>query len=143
MNLIGKWQIKYTEFSLGKLGAQKKTREEYLQSDDKEDFFMANSIFVFSDDGTMTTFYKLPEGINLDDMGDEERALLTDDKKYIRDEHQRTWKTEGGKNFINRTTKGEILGEKLSPWIEIQENEDGSITVTDVFAAITYERIAE
>ena len=34
------------------------------------------------------------------------------------------WKTEDGKNLYNTGNKGEILGEEISPWVEIKEIDD-------------------
>ena len=38
------------------------------------------------------------------------------------------WKTEDGKTLFNGGTGGEVLGEEVSPWIELQEV-DGLIEV--------------
>ncbi len=35
------------------------------------------------------------------------------------------WKEENGKYYYDSGIQGEVLGEPVSPWMEIQETEDG------------------
>ena len=41
---------------------------------------------------------------------------------------EKAWKEENGKLMYDTGAKGEVLGEEISPWVEITE-EDGLITV--------------
>ena len=48
---------------------------------------------------------------------------LFDSRSMIVEEHP--WKEEDGKYYYDSGIQGEVLGEPVSPWMEIQETEDG------------------
>ena len=48
---------------------------------------------------------------------------LFDSRSMIVEEHP--WKEEDGKYYYDSGIQGEVLGEPVSSWMEIQETEDG------------------
>ena len=45
---------------------------------------------------------------------------------------KREWKEDGGKILYNTQIVGEFLGEEVSPWAEITEDENGEITMMEM-----------
>ena len=45
---------------------------------------------------------------------------------------KREWKEDGGKILYNTQIVGEFVGEEVSPWAEITEDENGEITMMEM-----------
>ena len=75
---------------------------------------------AFNGDGTVETLMPVPE-----DFTQEQRAQLEDEGIKIRDGMAvvsvEQWKCEDGKNLYNIGISGEVLGEEVSSWTEINE----------------------
>ena len=125
MNLIGKWKVKEVlHFSLEN-GMEWKPLEELetLGVDEDSLSMYQNSVMIFNENGTVENMMSLPAEYTQEQI---EKAIAEGTK--IRDGmivlDSQEWKTEDGKNLYNTGNKGEILGEEISPWVEIKEIDD-------------------
>lgn len=130
MEITGIWKLK--ELETIKLENDKPqtvmvSREELLQGDDDDMKQMAGAVYEFSADGTFNTKVGLPEGVTMDDLDEEEKAMLGPDGLFTIS--SQSWKEEGGKFYLDSGEHREIFGEVQSPWDEIAQNPDGSITI--------------
>ncbi|MGN0379659.1 MAG: hypothetical protein ACI4EU_08725 [Butyrivibrio sp.] len=125
MNLVGKWKIKEVlSFSPDK-GMVWKTLDELLADGEDEDSVSKyrNTVTQFNEDGTVEDMMPVPADYTKEQI-DELAAggMKVRDNMAVIDTGE--WKTEDGKNLYNTGQEGEILGEEVSPWIEIQEIDD-------------------
>lgn len=125
MNLIGKWKVKEVlHFSLEN-GMEWKTVEELeAQGVDEDDISTyRNSFMIFHENGTAESLMALPA-----DCTQEQIEAAIAEGHEIRDGMMvldcKEWKTEDGKNLYNTGNTGEVLGEEVSPWVELQEVDD-------------------
>ena len=129
MSPIGKWKVKQVLRFSPENGLEWKTLEELeAQGVDEDDLSMyRNSVMIFHENGTAETLMTLPA-----DCTQEQIEEVIAEGKEIRDGMMvldcKEWKTEDGKTLFNGGTGGEVLGEEVSPWIELQEV-DGLIEV--------------
>lgn len=130
MDVLGTWKIKSAQtFDAATMKLVERNAEDILadESIDSSDKKMLVSKFIFKDDGFVYTAFPIT-----DDMPKEEideyiasgEAWLVDGMLGI---ERKEWKEEDGKIKFNSGTKGEVMGEAIDPWMEITENEDGSI----------------
>lgn len=100
----------------------RKTVDEIAASGGDEDMISTfrNTVMVFKEDGTAETQMRLPEDITQEqiDAAIEEGTKILDGWAVISTEE---WKTKDGKNLYNTGREGEVLGEEVSPWVEIKE----------------------
>ena len=130
MNVAGVWKIKSAQqFDAATMKLVEKNVEDILAdtsiADDEKQ--MLHAKFVFKDDGFVYTALPVPEGTpqeEIDEYLASGEAWMVDGMLGI---ERREWKEEDGKVKFNTGTKGEVLGEAIDPWMEIKENEDGSI----------------
>ena len=128
MNIIGKWKISEAMVFNEDLTQTWRTAAEIL-ADDKLDDYVKESIgfgYAFTDDGKALTLYPLSGDIpkeELDEMLSSGKASLYDESTIIVEEKE--WKEEDGKLLYNTGMKGEVLGETVSPWVEIKPTADG------------------
>ena len=121
MNLVGKWKIK----AVLSFSPDRKTLDELLADGEDEDSVSKyrNTVTQFNEDDTVEDMMPVPA-----DYTKEQIDELAAGGMKIRDNmaviSTVEWKTEDGKNLYNTGQKGEILGEEVSPWIEIQEIDD-------------------
>lgn len=130
MNVVGLWKIKTAQtFDAATMKLVEKNVEDILADtsiDDSEKKMLACK-FIFKDDGFVYTAFPIP-----DDMPKEEideyiasgEGWLVDGMLGI---ERKEWKEEDGKFRFNSGTKGEVMGEAIDPWMEIKQNDDGSI----------------
>lgn len=125
MNLIGKWKVKQTmHFSLEN-GMEWKTLEELETLGTDEDIISEykNSVMIFHENGTVENLMTLPA-----DITQEQIDQVIEEGHEIRDGMlvlgKNEWKVEDGKNLYNTGNEGEVFGEEVSPWIEVQEVDD-------------------
>ena len=129
MNPIGKWKVKQVLRFSPENGMEWKTLEELeAQGVDEDDLSMyRNSVMIFHENGTVETLMTLPA-----DCTQEQIEAAIAEGHEIRDGmmvvDQKEWKTEDGKTLFNGGTEGEVLGDEVSPWIELREV-DGLIEV--------------
>ena len=137
MDLIGKWKIKQALSFDPDNGLVWKPVDQIVVSDDDEQMekLYRESITVFNENGTVETLLPFCK----EDYTKEQLDALSQEV-CIRDGMiiigTKEWKNEDGKNLYNTETEGEILGETISPWVEVKEI-DGMIELE----AIRLERV--
>ena len=125
MNPIGKWKVKQVLRFSPENGMEWKTLEELeAQGVDEDDLSMyRNSVMIFHENGTVETLMTLPA----DCMQEQIEAAIAEGHE-IRDGMMvidcKEWKIEDGKNLYNTGNEGKVLGEEVSPWVELQEVDD-------------------
>ena len=125
MNLIGKWKVKEVLRFSPENGMEWKTVEELeAQGADEDGLSMyRNSFMIFHENGTAENLMSLPA-----DCTQEQIESVIAEGNEIRDGmvvlDGKEWKTEDGKNLYNTGNEGEVLGEEVSPWVELQEVDD-------------------
>ena len=117
MNPVGKWKVKEVISFNENFEMVWKTIDELAASEDDDNSVSVyqNSITVFNDNGTVETIMPIPEGATAEELEDVE---IRDGMAVI---DTKQWKNEDGKNLYNSEIQGEVLGEEVSPWIEIKE----------------------
>ncbi|MDD6203693.1 MAG: hypothetical protein PUC05_01665 [Firmicutes bacterium] len=125
MDLIGKWKVKEIfRFSL-EGGMEWKTLEDLEAQGEDEDELATykNSVMIFYENGTAENLMILPADCTQEQI---EAAIAEGheihDGMMVLD--RKEWKTEDGKNLYNTGNSGEILGEEVSPWVELTEVDD-------------------
>ena len=130
MNVLGTWKIKTAQtldretFNMVEKSVEDILADESIDNDEKK---MLACKFIFKDDGYVYTAMPIPE-----DMPQEEiDEYINSGEGWIIDGllgfERKEWKEEDSKVKFNTGIKGEVLGETVDPWLEITENEDGSI----------------
>lgn len=91
-------------------------------SDEKQ---MAKAQVEFGDDGFVKMMMSLPEGVSQEEIDEAVAAgeIEVCGNMMVAEKHP--WKEEDGKVLYDSGTEGEVLGEEVSPWLEITETEDG------------------
>lgn len=96
---------------------------------DDSDKRLLSSFFDFRDDGIIAAVMPLPEGISQEEI---DQAVAEGELELYGDGlmcyEKYPWKFEDGKISINTGAQGEILGEAISPWMEIPED-NGILTL--------------
>lgn len=134
MNIIGKWKIK--EFRLP-IPFEERNNASEDPSDvirtytpdalpDSEEFAefaqMAKMIFEFAPDGNLYTIIPIPE--ELYEQAKNEGAEIRDGFAVIGSSQ---WKEQDSKFFYDSHTEGEVLGDKIDPFVEIKLLPDGCL----------------
>lgn len=143
MNIVGKWRIKHVDMPRienEKVTTTRKTREDYLNSDDREDVMMATSLYVFTDTFVCEEWIKLPEDLTPAEMKGMDETELREEKTYL-STSAKSWKEENGKLYLDTNITGEVMGKEASPWVEIKVNEDGTISYENFICILTLERV--
>ena len=127
MNVVGIWKVKEV-FSLNEDEGKWLSFQECMDNEEMDDetksFLSAR--FVFEPDGLFKVVIAIPEGVpqeKIDQAVAAGEIRLFDSRSMIVEEHP--WKEENGKYYYDSGIQGEVLGEPVSPWMEIQETEDG------------------
>ena len=127
MNLVGIWKVKEV-FSLNEDEGKWLSFQECMDNEEMDDetksFLSAR--FVFEPDGLFKVVMAIPEGVPQEEVDRAAAAgevRLFDSRSMIVEEHP--WKEEDGKYYYDSGIQGEVLGEPVSSWMEIQETEDG------------------
>ena len=127
MNVVGIWKVKEV-FSLNENEGKWLSFQECMDNEEMDDetksFLSAR--FVFEPDGLFKVVMAIPEGVpqeKIDQAVAAGEIRLFDSRSMIVEEHP--WKEENGKYYYDSGIQGEVLGEPVSPWMEIQETEDG------------------
>ena len=127
MNLEGIWVIKEM-ICFGDEGAYWRTAQDYLNDETMDDSLKQPLFckYLFDTDGMFKVLAPIPPNVPKEEI---EKAVaagevqLYDEKNMIVE--QQAWKEENGKFYHDTGIQGEVLGEKVSPWMEIHETEDG------------------
>lgn len=127
MNVVGIWKVKEV-FSLNEDEGKWLSFQECMDNEEMDDetksFLSAR--FVFEPDGLFKVVMAIPEGVpqkEVDRAAAAGEVRLFDSRSMIVEEHP--WKEEDGKYYYDSGIQGEVLGEPVSSWMEIQETEDG------------------
>ena len=123
MNPVGKWKVKEVISFNENFEMVWKTIDELAASasedDDNSVSVYQNSITVFNESHDEIKkeekMMPIPEGATAEELEDVE---IRDGMAVI---DTKQWKNEDGKNLYNSEIQGEVLGEEVSPWIEIKE----------------------
>ncbi|MBR3298389.1 MAG: hypothetical protein IKI64_04215 [Clostridia bacterium] len=131
MDIIGKWRVCAMR-RMGENGLEWAPAETLLEEakaeQDKDSIMLLNALYVFEPDGRVITAMKLPEGVSREEI---EQAVaagqieLYGEDRFTTGETQE-WKLEDGKLMYDTGISGEVLGEPVSSWVEIEEV-DGAI----------------
>lgn len=127
MNLTGTWKVKEA-FSFDEDGGKWLSFQEYMENENLNDEIKSflSARFVFDPDGSFKMVMAIPETVPQEEIDRAAAAgeiRLFDSRSMIAEEHP--WKEEDGKYYYDSGIQGEVLGEPVSSWMEIQETEDG------------------
>jgi len=129
MNIIGKWKITEVKvFSPEGLNLVWRTASDILSDENADDYVKQSLLYkyIFTEDGKALLLFPIPADApkaEIDEAIASGEVKLYDDSTIILEE--KAWKEEDGKFFFDSGTKGEVLGEAISPWVEIKETDDG------------------
>ena len=127
MNLVGIWKVKEA-LTFGEDGGKWLSVQECMDNEEMSDetkSFLSGR-FVFEPDGAFKIVMDIPEAVpqeEIDRAAAAGQVRLFDSRSMIVEEHP--WKEEDGKYYYDSGIQGEVLGEPVSSWMEIQETEDG------------------
>lgn len=122
MDIIGKWKIK--EFHIvTPEGENIYTPDSLPNTEEFEDFVrMVPTVIEFTADGLFNVYLPISE-----DMYE----AIHNEEIEIRDGfavmESTTWKEIDGKFFFDSKIEGELLGEKVDPFMEIKVTKDGCL----------------
>ena len=133
MSLVGRWKIveaiRFNEnFEHEWVPVETILADEDIDPQDKS---MYSSFMDFTEDGRVLNLSPIPE-----DLSQEEIDEVVENGEYeLYDGYikltEYSWKTENGKYYLDTHIKGEVLGEDVSPWAELNIV-DGKIEIVTV-----------
>ena len=130
INLVGKWRVAQMPDFNNETERFEWTNVEVLLSRDdadKDTRLMGRMQIVFAEDGTITLLTPIPEEATQEEVDAAVKSgtiTLRDGMMLMGENH---WKVEDGKNMADTALEGEVMGEKVGPWEELKEVEDGMI----------------
>jgi len=130
MDIIGRWKVAKALYIDPETGANSWETPEALILDgraDEEYAMMMTSVFDFCEDGYVRAAMQIPEMISKEEIDEAVKAgeiTLYDGNMMLLEE--KAWKEENGKYYYDSGVDGTVGDEKVSPWIELTE-EDGMI----------------
>ena len=121
MSLVGRWKIveaiRFNEnFEHEWVPIEEILADEELELGDK---IMYSSFMDFTEDGRVLNLAPLPDGVSQEEIDEAVKAGQIELYDGYMKLTEYNWKTENGKNYLDTRIKGEVLGEEVSPWIEI------------------------
>ena len=122
--LLGKWMVaEAMQFNEKECKLEWAKVEDILSKGemDREMTMLMKTVVEFQEDGTIDFFCPLPEGVSQAEIDAAIAAgqLKLKDGMMVMD--QKHWKEEDGKILTDTGAKGEVLGEKVGPWVELKE----------------------
>ena len=137
MSIIGRWELGSIRM-LDENGVEKYvTPDEYLnspmppyrttESDIKNEMkqrkMTVDTVLSVEDDGKIYSLMPVPEGISKEqlDMAVNAGAVKLKNGLMLIDSYE--WKEENGVYIFDSKIQGEALGEKVSPWIQLLDDE--------------------
>lgn len=129
-NLMGKWVVAETmQFNDEKCTVEWVSVESILAKEDldKDMIMLLKTQVVFQEDGTIDFFCPLPEGVSQSEIDAAIAAGQLKLKDGMMVMQQKHWKEEDGKILTDTGAEGEVLGEKVGPWVELKELDGGMI----------------
>ena len=137
-DFIGKWRVVEMMWY-----NDQKEDFEWLKVDDflakpdiDDDYVIAAKTIMEFDDSKIYMLVPIPEEISkeeIDEAVKEGEIHLRDGMMYV---ECYDWKIENGKAYFDTQEEGEVMGEKVSPWHEIEEVGDMVELQTFRFAKI-------
>ena len=91
---------------------------------------MGRMQIVFAEDGTITLLTPIPEEATQEEVDAAVKSgtiTLRDGMMLMGENH---WKVEDGKNMADTALEGEVMGEKVGPWEELKDVEDGMVEMS-------------
>ena len=129
MDIIGKWNIAEAKvFNAASLKLEWLTAAD-IMADEAIDDYVKQSLgysYLFTEDGKAQVLMPIPANIpkeQIDAAIASGEVKLFDDSTMVLEE--KAWKEEDGKLLFDTGAKGEVLGETVSPWVEIKESGNG------------------
>ncbi|MBR4881159.1 MAG: hypothetical protein IKU19_04455 [Clostridia bacterium] len=127
MDIVGKWQVAKVAMLGEDFEMKMVSAEEILAMPDNDETAqykeMVSAINEFTADNRVLTYVPIPEY-----QIEEARAeglVITEDGYGIVDETD--WKEENGKILYNTREEGEIMGEKVDPYVVLEIDAEGYI----------------
>ena len=123
MNIIGNWKIAQMLGIDENFNPVWKTAEELLEGGD-DYAALLSSTMQFTDDGSVLTVARIPEGTPKEEL---DAAAAAGELELCGDMiilERKRWKEEDGKLLYDTGVKGEVLGEAVSPWVEVKFADD-------------------
>ena len=131
MNIIGTWKVAEVQDILNKTW---RTAEDITADAAAPDYLKEGIAYRynFTEDGQMQVLFPIPAGTPQEQI---DAALASGELKLFDEKtmvlEAKEWKEEDGKLLFNSGAKGEVLGETVSPWIEL-------VPVSDLLEMTTY-----
>ena len=128
MEILGKWKVTEAQVMNKDFKMVWRTAADIMADDSLDDYVkqLISYSYCFTDDGKALTLFPIPENLPQEEL---DAALasgelkLYDEKTMILEE--KAWKEEDDKLFYDTEAKAEVLGEKLSSWMEIKQTATG------------------
>ena len=127
-DLIGKWKIDeilmFDEQASDM--AWVKVADALKKPDLDEDYKrMVNAIIEFTTNNKMEMLFPIPDDLPKEELDE----ALASGEVSMKDDmilaESFDWKIENGKPYYDSKAEGEVLGEKVNPWVELKETPDG------------------
>ena len=139
MNVVGKWELVSAKAMDFETMEDKWTPNEELKNLPVDNPFkkMMNMGFEFLEDGTLIMKAVVPNitAIPMDELKAAiESGQAVQEDGVIKLITKQEWKEEDGKLLIKTNVEGEILGEKIDPWQQAEE--DGNTVIVETFYQI-------
>ncbi len=121
MEIVGIWVIKEAITFDENANRVWRSKEDVLADDSLDEDFKEAFLtkFAFEDDGFMHTIMPIPAEITQEEI---DQALAEGEIELYGDGfmsvEKHPWKIEDGKLMVDTGIKGEVFGEKISPWAE-------------------------
>jgi hypothetical protein len=129
MNIIGKWNVAEAQvLNRSTFKLDWRTAADIMADDSLEDYEKqsVSYSYLFTEEGKALTLFPIPDNITKEQI---DEALASGELKLYDDStmvlEEKAWKEEDGKLFYNSGAKGEVLGEEISPWVEIKQTDGG------------------
>ncbi len=121
MSLVGRWKIveaiRFNEnFEHEWVPVETILADEDIDPQDKS---MYSSFMDFTEDGRVLNLAPLPDGVSQEEIDEAVKAGQIELYDGYMKLTEYNWKTENGKYYLDTNIQGEVLGEEVSPWIEI------------------------
>ena len=128
IDIVGSWRIKEVQLMDSDLNVSWRTVDDILADDSVEesDKRIYRGRAIFKDNGELCMACPLPDGVTKADIAEELESgevEMCGESEIIYEKFP--WKEEGGKILFDSGAEGEVLGVKVSPWVEITECDGG------------------